>query len=153
MGLTITEWLQIIGAAIALLTFGKSLDEYIKQGTAKRAEQFLDMRNKLRGNQDFVRICNLLEKDDPQLRDTPLIEKDNFLAFYEDLILLWNSGIFGDHVVFYSFGYYALACWRSKNFWNGLNKNQQTWAYFREFVNRMEQLEKDFKPSRRKYKL
>lgn len=153
MWLTLAQWLQIIGVVIAILTFWKTLDEYIKQGASKRAEQYLEMRNKLRGNQHFVRICNLLENDDPQLRDIPLIEKDNFIAFYEDLILLWNSGIFSDHIVFYSFGYYALTCWRSENFWSSLNKYQQGWAYFREFVSRMEKIEKNFKPSRRKYKL
>lgn len=167
MGLTLTEWLQMIGAVIALLTFWKSVTEYIKQGTSKRAEQFLLMHSRFRENRDFQKICKMLMAHDAGLRDIPPpLEKDNFLAFYEELALLWNSGIFNDHVVYYTFGYYALECWRSKYFWHGLAKPDSpeglTWVHFRDFAKKMEKLEKSgrgeekesgLSSSWRKYKL
>ena len=145
--------LQVIGVTIAILTFWQGLREYTRQGASKRAEQFLLMRSRLRENRDYQQICELLELNSPELAEIELIKKDNFIGFYEELTLLWNSRIFSDQIVFYMFGYYALRCWRSRYFWAGLNREQQVWAHFRDFVERMEVLEKNFQPSRRKYRL
>jgi hypothetical protein len=52
----------------------------------------------------------VLEIDSPELQSLAEIERDNFTGFFEELALLWNSGIFNDHVVYYMFGYFALKC-------------------------------------------
>jgi hypothetical protein len=53
-----------IGAgAAALATFIRSTAEYIRQGTQKRIELYLNMRAKFDGNEKFTEIRNLLEKE------------------------------------------------------------------------------------------
>jgi hypothetical protein len=141
----VTEYVAIATALVALATLWKTLSEYVRQGTEKRAEQFLTMRTRLRTNADFAHICQLLETDDPSLRDVPLVEKDNFIGFFEELALLWNSKVFNDEIVYYMFGYFALACWRSENFWHNLNRDQILWSHFRDFVERLTQLQATYK--------
>ena len=154
MGLGLTESLQIIGVVTAIFALWIGIHEYIRQGSSKRAEQFFLMRSRLRENPNFLRICNLLVFDDPKLRKISPIEKDNFLGFFEELTLLWNSRVFNDQIVLYSFGYFAIKCWESENFWvAGMNRDDKYWAHFRDFVKRVEKLDKEFKPSRGKYKL
>ena len=86
---------------VAVATLAKSLSEYRRQGAAKRIEQILEMRERLRGNEKFVNICELLETDSEALRDMTLLDKDNFVGFFEELCLLWNSKVFSDQEVLY----------------------------------------------------
>ncbi len=151
-------WIGLITAGVALATFWKSLVEFRRQGAAKRAEQFLAMRSRLRGDPCFVRICEMLETDSSELRKLSLMERDNFTGFFEELSLLWNSRVFNDDVVYYMFAYYALKCARSSNFWDGLNRQQSTWDPFNYFVSRLEMLETrvdrgDLRYSDAKYRL
>jgi hypothetical protein len=149
----ITDYVAVMTTLVALATLWKTLSEYMRQGTEKRAEKFLTMRSRLRTNPDFLRICQLLEADDPLLRDVPLIEKDNFIGFFEELALLWNSKVFSDEVVYYMFSYFGLACWRSQNFWHGLNRDQVLWSHFRDFVERLSELQSTYRPSRKSFRL
>jgi hypothetical protein len=151
--MTITAYISIVTALVAIGTLWRSIAEYVRQGATKRAEQFLEMRTRLRTNPEFVEICELLETDSPRLHDVPLLQKDNFIGFYEELALLWNSRVFNDQIVFYMFGYFALACWRSEHFWWNLNREQQLWAHFRDLVQRLEAMERSFVPSRKAYRL
>lgn len=107
----------------------------------------------MRGNPRFVNLCELLETDSPALRTVPLLDKDNFIGFFEELTLLWNSMVFNDEIVYYMFGYYALRCHKSENFWSDLNRNQIQWAHFNDFVKRLEDIESSYKPSRRRFHL
>jgi hypothetical protein len=149
----IADYVAITTTLVALATLWKTLTEYIRQGTERRADRFLAMRTRLRTNPDFLNICELLETDDPSLRDVPLIQKDNFIGFFEELALLWNSKIFSDEVVYYMFGYFALACWRSENFWSDLNRDQVLWSHFRDFVERLGQVQASYTPSQKAYRL
>jgi hypothetical protein len=54
----------VLTGIAGVATFVKSVLEYVKQGSSKRAEQFLEMRTRLRGNPEFVEICELLDADD-----------------------------------------------------------------------------------------
>ena len=150
--MTATNYIAVVAALTGLATLWKSLAEYIKQGSSKRAEQFLNMRSRLRGNPTFINICELLETDSHDLRDVPLLDKDNFIGFFEELTLLWNSKVFNDEVVYYMFGYYALRCHKSSNFWSGLNRNQLQWAHFNEFVARLSAIEKGYTPSTKQFR-
>jgi hypothetical protein len=40
-----------------------------------------------------------------------------FLGFFEEVALMMNSGLIRKEVAHYMFGYYAIHCWDSKNFW------------------------------------
>lgn len=65
----------IIGVVTAIFTFVKSVFEYTKQGAQKRAEHFLTMRERLKSNESFKRICNLLDTNDEKLREIAFEEK------------------------------------------------------------------------------
>jgi len=146
-------WVQLLAASITGAGVVIALIEYRRQGAARRAEQFLQMRSRLRGNEKFVAICQMLDTDDEALREIPLIDKDNFIGFFEELTLLWNSGVFSDQVVYYMFGYFAIKCWDSKNFWAGLNRKSIGWSHFRDMAERLKEIQSTFKPMRRAYRL
>lgn len=82
----------VLGALVGLGTFIKALMEFRKQGAAKRSDLFLSLRSRLREDPSFKEICSLLEGDDPRLQEVPLVEKDRFLGFFEELALLRNTG-------------------------------------------------------------
>ncbi len=111
------------------------------------------MRKRLREDVSFSSICALLETDSEKLCDVQLIEKDRFIGFFEELALMKNSKLINNNVTLYMFGYYAIRCNKSKNFWNGLNKKQALWSLFFNFANEMEQAEKKFKFKKSDFRL
>jgi hypothetical protein len=151
--MTVTEGVAVVTAIVAVAGLWRSFLELAKQGATKRAEQFLEMRERLRRDKEFADICQYLETRDPRLREVPLITRDRFIGFFEELTLLWNSIVFNDEVVYYMFGYYALMCWRSNDFWHDLNREQILWSHYREMVARLERIEKTYSPSPRRFRL
>jgi hypothetical protein len=143
----------VLGAIVGLGTFIKAVIEYRKQGAAKRSDLFLSMRSRLREDPSFKEICTLLENDDPRLRDVPLLEKDRFLGFFEELALLRNSGLINEHVTVYMFGYFAMRCLESSNFWHGLNREHSLWAAFVDFATEMRSACPGFSYERRQFYL
>lgn len=149
----ITIALGALGSGIALISLIKALIEYKKQGITKRSEIFLNMRSRLREDKSFSEICGLLESDDPKLLDIPLIERDRFVGFFEEFALLKNSGLINNEVSLYMFGYFAIKCIDSRNFWFNLNKNQPLWGAFFDFAKEMKSLHKDYKYNRSRFRL
>jgi len=139
----------VVAAVIALATLVKGVIEYAHQGAQKRAEQFIDMRKRLNENPTFTVICDLLETDDSKLASMPFNEKRDFLGLFEEVALMLNSGLIKESVAHYMFGYYAIRCAHSKNFWNVVNRQSSYWALFNDFVTRMERVEEEFKFDRR----
>ena len=125
----------IVGAVIALLTLAKGVLELSRQGAQKRAEFFLEMRRRLKSNPEFLNILLLVEHDDHALSELPYAQRRDFLGFYEEVYTLMNTGLIPKKVVHYMFGYYALKCLRSNNFWlgmekGGLGKHSPYWSLF-----------------------
>jgi len=54
--------------------------------------------------------------------------------------------------VHYMFGYYAIRCWESKNFWIDVNKNSIYWSLFIEFTITMKKVEKKYKFKNSQYR-
>jgi len=140
----------VVGAAIALLTLVKSLAEYQKQGAQKRAEQFLQLRDRFA---QFKDLFILLEADDEALRAQVYDRKLAFLGFYEEISLLLNSNLMRLEVAHYMFGYYAIRCWDSSNFWSDVNRNSPYWAAFADFAKRMNAIEKQFVFKRSRFRV
>jgi len=141
----LTTWediAAIVGAAIALAALAKGVWEYGQQGAQKRAEHFLVMRQRFKANVSFKTMCDLLETDDPVLADVPFKEKRDLLGFFEEVALMLNSSLIRTEVAHYMFGYYAIRCWRSENFWKGVNRDSPYWSLFRDFAVRMERRER-----------
>jgi len=149
----LTIFIAAIGTAVALISLIKALIEYQKQGITKRSEIFLNMRSRLREDESFSKICNLLERDDPKLKEIPLVDRDRFVGFFEELALLKNSGLINDEVTLYMFGYFAIRCLDSKNFWYNLNRGQPLWGAFMDFAKQMKSMHKVYSYDRSRYHL
>lgn len=134
----------IVGAVIALVTLVKGVVEYVHQGAQKRAEQFSAMRLRFKNDEQFKQICDLLETDSPGLVGIPFKDKRDFLGFFEEVALMLNSGILRAPVAHYMFGYYALRCADSDNFWSDVNRDSPYWSLFNDFVAQMRRIERNF---------
>jgi len=134
----------VVAAAVAVFTLVKGFIEYRSQGRQKRAEQFLELRKRLKDNPSFKNICALIEIDDPPLATVPFREKRDFLGFFEEVALFTNSGLLPQAVAHYMFGYYAIRCWDSQYFWTDVNRDGIYWSLFRDFVERMKRVESGF---------
>lgn len=132
------------GVTVALAAAVKAIVEYQKQGITKRAEIFLQMRSRLKQDSSFNNICQMLETDDAALREISIVEKGRFIGFFEEFSLLKNSGFINQHVSFYMFGYFAIKCLDSENFWHGLKKDEPLWSLFRDFANQMKKARDTF---------
>ena len=148
MALSLSDWRDLAavsGVIVALGTLIKGLVEYSHQGAQKRAEQFSAMRIRFKDDEQFKEICVLLEADDPALTEVPFKDKRDFLGFFEEVALMLNSGLIRPAVAHYMFGYYALRCAESENFWHDVNRESPYWALFNDFVREMRVVEDQFK--------
>jgi hypothetical protein len=145
--------LKTLVFVVALATLIKGLIEYRKQGSTKRAEIFLQMRVRLRQDQSFSKICDMLEVDSPELREIPLVERDRFIGFFKELALMRNSGLINEQVTLYMFGCFAIRCYHSKNFWFGLNKDQPLWSLFMDFAAQMDVAHHEFRYDRSRIRI
>ncbi|NUN10092.1 MAG: hypothetical protein HUU54_13045 [Ignavibacteriaceae bacterium] len=130
-----------VAGLVALGTFIKAIFEYRLQGRQKRAELFDKFRTTLKTEPKILNISSLLEDDHETLRAIPIIDRYYFLGYYEQIAIAINSGLIDKDVAHYMFGYFALRCWNSKNFWDGINKNSYYWSVFKKFVDTMQKLE------------
>lgn len=136
-GLSLSDYKDIatiIGAIIAGATLIIGLLEYAHQGKQKRAEHFFNLRKKLKENLVYKKICLLLDTDDKELLAIPFEDKRDFLGLFEEIAIMEKSGLIKSEVAYYMFGYYAIRCWDSKNFWSSVNKGSLYWKVFSEFV-------------------
>lgn len=148
--MTVIEKISAISLGIALLTlivgvgtFVKAIVEYRRQNAVKRFEIFQSM-NKRFDEKEFVDLRTLLDEDSQNLAIYDYTTKHNFLGFFEELAISVKSKVMSKDVAFYLFGYYAIRCWRSENFWGGdmmIDKQSIYWSLFRDFALRMEEME------------
>jgi len=149
----LTLIISAAGVAVAVVVATKGFIEYRLQGSAKRSDIFLAMRTRLRGDPSFSKICDLLEEDDPKLAKLTVVERDRFIGFFEELAILANSGLLSESITFYMFGYFAIRCYDSENFWSGLNRDQPLWSLFMDFAERIKHAEASFTFDRRYFRL
>ncbi len=139
-----TDIAAVLAACVALLTFIKAVIEYMKQGAQKRYEMFNQIRQRFKQDEMFKEICDLLERDDHKLRDIPFKEKRDFLGLFEEISLMLNSNLLSKEVAHYMFGYYAIRCWHSDNFWHDVNRDSIYWIVFKKFATDMKIIENSF---------
>jgi hypothetical protein len=89
----------------------------------------------------IILINSLLEDNLPALSQIPLLERYYFLGYYEQIAIAVNSGLINKDIAHYMFGYFALRCWNSSNFWSGINKDSYYWSVFKNYVDTMQKLE------------
>ncbi len=144
----------VITGVVGLVTFYKGYKEYKLSNTQKRVELFERYRSNLRDNESYAKILNLIEADDDELLTLPLVEKYQYLGFFEEIALLVNSKLVKKEIAHYMFGYLAIACWNSEDFWSNLNRDAIYWRVFRQFVDEMKTVEAEqiLTPSNKKLK-
>ena len=131
----------IVGAIVALVTLIKGVFEYTKQGAQKRYEMFSQVRSKLKDTREYQEICSSLEENSERLLNIEFKHKRDFLGLFEEVAIMLNSRLISKEVAFYMFGYYAIRCWESSNFWSGVNKESLYWSVFSNFVTKMKEIE------------
>jgi hypothetical protein len=132
---------SIITLAIGVVALFKGFAEYVGQNALKRFEKFQEVRRHFKGNEEFKRVCLLLEDGDPELRRLDYKAKQDFLGFFEEIALMHNSKIINSNVAHYMFGYYAIRCYESKDFWNGVSRESYYWSLFAKFAQKMKVIE------------
>ena len=135
---------SIVGAGIvALVTFVIAAREYARQADTARATHFVQMRRRFLETQLFRDISDMLATDDPKLASISIQDRRNYIGFLEEVALMTNSRLIRPEVSHYMFGYYVLLADRSRNFWDGLDRQSIYWSVFRSFAREMESYERD----------
>jgi hypothetical protein len=130
----------IFGGVIALTTFFSGIFEYIRQGHQHRAAHFVQMRRRFLEDPLFRDILNLMAAGSPELKNTPIQDRRNFVGFLEEVALMVNSRLIQRDVAHYMFGYYVLLTEGCDNFWDGLDRDSQYWSVFRQFAQMMREM-------------
>lgn len=152
----------VLGALVALATLIKALMEYIQQGRQKRAEHFFELRRKLKENAEFSRVAGLLDEaslhDEEAARAREELKrlsfqiKRDYLGLFEEVAIAMNSGLIKPQVAHYMFGYYALLCWKSDDFWANVNRLSDYWSLFNDFCEQMKVEQDRFEFRRRDFR-
>lgn len=138
----ISSSIAILGFGITLATFIKAVLEYKVQGSQRRAELFLKLKNELITEPWAVQINRMVEIDSPQLNEIDLMERYRYLGFFETVSIAHNSGLINSSTVYYMFGYFAIRCYESQQFWIDINKNSFYWSEFCRFAMEMKAIER-----------
>jgi hypothetical protein len=141
---SVVQAAQIAAAIVAFLTLVKGVIEYTRGNALKRAEHFSDLRRQLKDSEVFQDICLKLETDDVGLIDLSFASKRDFLGLFEQVAMSLNSGLLRREVAHYMFGYYAIRCDESKNFWSNVAKDSPYWSLFINFAKSMKIEESKF---------
>ncbi|HEY3128876.1 MAG TPA: hypothetical protein VGL91_05420 [Acidobacteriota bacterium] len=146
----------IAGTAAAALTFVKAVIEYTKQNAQNRAQHYTRLRGEFKKDGRFGCLFEKLEDDAPELATLSFEKKQDLIGFYEDIALAVNSRLLKKEVAHFMFAYYALRCWESKNFWQGINRDSHYWTLFRYFIQEMQSVEERLQanpPKLRRFRL
>lgn len=142
-----------IGGALAVVSLFVGMQEYVRNGTLRRADDFILLRRRLKENETFRRICGLLDRDDSALQEESFEDKRDLVGLFEEVALMLNSGLMRRQVAHYMFGFYAIQCYESTNFWTNMNLASPYWSLFRDFAERMLIEQKNFSYNSRDYRL
>lgn len=126
---------------VAIFTLIKGYSEYRLSVKQKRSELYETYRQKLKENETIRRVVVALENDIGDIAEISRIDRYMFLGFYEDIALLMNTKLIKPEIAHYMFGYYAMRCWENDMFWEDINRESHYWRVFREFVEKMKDLE------------
>lgn len=137
----IKDWSIIIAGIIALVTFLVSSMEAKRRNRQERAQNLVLMRRRFLETPQYREILDMLQANDPKLRETSVQEKRNFVGFLEEIALLVNSRLIRREVAHYMFGYYVCLTERNEDFWQGLDKASPYWSVFRHFAEEMAEIE------------
>jgi hypothetical protein len=131
-------------AAVALIWgVGQGLYGYWKQNRLARFEKYSALSKDWSEDKNVQKIKQLLE-DDPEeeLLEIPYTEKEEFVAVFEEIALMLESGIIRIKIAYYMFGYYTLLCEKNQNFWQDMDRDSHYWTLFFRFAEKMKAIER-----------
>lgn len=143
MAYSLEDWknlFSIFGVVVAAGALGKAVYEYTRQVAERRAQQFLVLRSTYTANPEFQRIISHLYGD-ADFSSIPLTDRIQFMAFFEDIAFLVNSGLVRAEVASYMFGGDAIKAWTDDQFWPNDIREDPHWSLLRDFVQQMTALE------------
>ena len=116
------------------------LEQREREHQLKRAEFTLAQHRRLFDDPALSSVMRILDEDEAGLMDVAMWEpKRKFLTFFEELILLINSGYVAKETALYMFGYYATRAHRGENFRVGIDYRPEYWNLFMAFAEEAEQ--------------
>ena len=117
----------------------RSNEQHETELERKRIEFTLAQHRRLFDDKALCTVLERLDGDQETLRDPTIIEaKRKFLTFFEEMILLRNSGYISPQVALYMFGYYAAAAHAGTNFKYGIDYKPEYWSLFMTFASEAE---------------
>jgi tRNA A37 N6-isopentenylltransferase MiaA len=87
------------------------------------------------------------------LRNVEFGTKRDFVGLFEEVAIMLNSGLIREYVALHMFGYYAIDCWDSKKFWEGMEQHSPYCLVFKDFVQRMKAASKKGGFSAKEYRI
>ena len=151
-----TQVASFIGAFIVAIL---GYLEYRSSNKLRNLQTFLDLESRYWSNPTFRQIIACLDDGTDESAETlqhiPLEDKIMFLAYYEKIILMADSGVLRRDVVNYFFGYYAMAAWKNDDFWTppALTRDDPYWGRYKTFCDDFERRENSWINPRKKLKI
>ncbi len=143
--LSVKDLLAILGLVVSVVALLKGLFEYVRQGTQRRAEYFMKMRNRFVDDEDCKFIQQLLNVNDAEgIKKIPQKLKWKYLGLLEDVVIMVNSKIINKKIAFYMFGYYIIVCFDSDEFWLDMNRKDPLWSLFVGFAEEMKEIAQSY---------
>ncbi len=97
------------------------LEQRAREHQLKRVEFTLTQHRRLFDDPVLSSVLRILDGDHPDLREPAMWDpKRKFLTFFEEIVLLINSGYMSKDVAIYMFGYYADCAHKGENFRHGI---------------------------------
>jgi len=133
----------VVVTILAALTFIRGIPEYRRQGFQKKMDFLITMKTKLRENNAFKCICDVLDEKVEGFGDVSPEDKSEFICFFEEVAIMLKSKFICEKEAYYMFGYYAIRCSRNHAFEKGFPYKGSSWRLFDDFVMKMKRIEKD----------
>ena len=134
---TVKDVSIVVAGIVAFATLWIGMAQYARAQHAQRADQFVAMRRRFLEDATFRRLLDLLAKGDEDISRESVQDRRNLAGFLEEVGLLVNSRLLRFEVARYMFGPYVRLVEAAGPFWEGLDRESESWAIFRAFAARL----------------
>ena len=128
-----------LSLVVGLVTFAKAVVEFRLQNSLKRFEKYQEMNKVYSADPTLTTLRDALRIGGQVLAEFDAIEKYKFMAFYEDIAMMCQSGLMRMEVASYLFGFDARAASNSAEFIANLGnvRTDSNWLLFWSFCDRL----------------
>lgn len=143
--------IQLLLLLFTTLGFIITIKTFTKTNQIKKAEFYLDFKNRFKTNASFNEIRHLIfelnkDKENTGLKEKLLaktrIERIDYAGFLEEIQVLVTKKLISKKDVYFSFGQYILGCDKCEPFWEDLKKDDPLWRQFNFLCREMENQKK-----------